>query len=174
MIYRRFGTQKVVWLVCLLITVIGCQVVLPGAATPEPTATLELPATTTPEPTDTLAPSETPTVQCPVGTPESPPMVDPVTSPTDLLVQEVIVNANPKALQMIVTCESGTFSADRGADGAFHVMVTLLPNTTHNLVVSGVWTRNESPPGSGCFYGGASSAHRDKNYNPLVIVQGKP
>lgn len=111
--------------------------------------------------------SPTPT-WCPVATPE-PFWVEPVTSPTRLLSQDVTVYlGNCEAVT--VTAESGTFAT---SDGCYPypttVNVILLPNTTHHLEVLGKVRRVEH---DGCFYGGYTlRTDRDKFGAPLVITQ---
>ena len=120
--------------------------------------------TETPTPTATALPSVTPTsTLCPMSTPE-PFWVEPVISPTDLLTQTLIVRiGNGDAVT--VTTASGVFTRT-GSFNAYGnpalVVLTLLPDTTHQLAVEahvrpiGAW--------GGCMYGDYTlSTNRDRN-----------
>jgi hypothetical protein len=105
---------------------------------------------------------------CPVATSE-PFWVDPVTSPTRLLAQDVRVYlGNCEAVT--VSAESGTFSATGGCYPLpALVHVALLPNTTHHLLVLGKVRRVVH---DGCVYGGYTlSTWQDRLGAPLVITQ---
>lgn len=118
-------------------------------------------------------PTATPTtgLWCPTLTPE-PFWVDPVTSPTDLLGQTIVVRiGNGEAVT--VTTESGAFTAT-GSFSAYSnpalVDVALLPNTLHHLNVAArvrSWYLWE-----GCTIGGYTLwTTFDRNGRPLVIDQ---
>lgn len=123
-----------------------------------------------------LGPNATPTATpttgrwCPTLTPESF-SVDPVTSPTDLLGQTVVVHiGNGEAVT--VTTESGIFTATGSFNGGKPALVDvlLLPNTRHNLKVAArvrSWYLWE-----GCTIGGYTLwTTGDRNGRPLVIEQ---
>jgi hypothetical protein len=130
-----------------------------------------------PQPTDTPMPTRTPTATltttstpCPMPTPESL-WVDPVTSPTDQLLQVVTVRiGNGEAVT--ITTESGTFSATGNFDAYSNparVTVTLLPNTTHHLQV---FAKVRVIRQGDCIYGGyILSTTVDRFDAPLTIVQ---
>ena len=124
-------------------------------------------------PGSTVTPTATPTMTrwCPTLTPE-PFWVDPVTSPTDLLGQTVVVHiGNGEAVT--VTAESGVFTTT-GSFNAYGnpaaVAVALLPNTQHHLRASArvrSWYLWE-----GCTIGGYTLwTTFDRNGRPLVIEQ---
>ena len=103
----------------------------------------------------------------PPPTPE-PFNVDPVTSPTSLLTQSLGVRLG-MGRAITVDSEAGT-TAITGTFSAFTTVsltVPLLPNVTHHLTASG---RVEYA--AGCFY--TLSRTRDRNSNPLIIVQQTP
>jgi hypothetical protein len=134
-------------LVGLLLTVLSCSVTLQA-----PTALLF---------------TATPTF-CPRATPE-PFWVDPITSPTRLLAQDVQVYlGNCEAVT--VSAESGTFTATGGCYPLpAPVHMALLPNTTHHLLVLGKVRRVVH---DGCVYGGYTlSTWQDRLGAPLVITQ---
>lgn len=122
--------------------------------------------------TPSVGVTPTPTPRwCPTLTPE-PLWVDPVTSPTDLLEQTVVVHiGNGEAVT--VTTESGVFTTT-GSFGAYGnpalVDVALLPNTRHNLLVAArvqSWYLWE-----GCTIGGYTlDTRRDRFGQPLLIEQ---
>jgi hypothetical protein len=100
--------------------------------------------------------------------------VDPVTSPTDQLSQIITVRIGNGEEVTIVT-ESGTFTAT-GNFNAYAspalVEVTLLPNTVHHLQV---FAMVKTVFSNGCPYGGYRlNTTRDRNGDPLTIVQGTP
>ncbi len=111
---------------------------------------------------------------CPVNTPE-PLWVEPVTSPTDLFNQVIVVRVG-NSDSVTVEAESGSFnligSFSTGAPA--YVSIALLPNVTHHLTVSAhirPWSWNE------CQYPGYTlTTHVDKNGNQLTLVQqgGEP
>ena len=146
--------------------------------TPTPTATVTSSVTPTetairtPTPTATATPSVTPTsTLCPQSTPE-PLWVEPVTSPTDLLSQTLIVRiGNGDAVT--VTTASGVFTRT-GNFNAYgspaEVEVLLLANVTHTLHVA-AHVRRVAGWG-GCTYGDYTlSTDRDRNGALLVIQQ---
>ena len=110
--------------------------------------------------------SPAPSYPCPQATPELL-AVEPVTSPTDGPSQVVTVRmGNMEAAT--VTVESGVFTAPDGL-----VTVELLPDTTHHLEVEA--KVRQSTDGQGCTRGGYTlHTTRDRNGEPLVIVQGRP
>jgi len=153
--------------------------------TPSPTITPGGPtSTSTPSPTRTLTPGPSPTsaasptpspspTLCPQATPEAL-FVDPVTSPTELLSQSIKVYIGNGDV-VTVTTVSGAFSAmgDFSTSNPASVNVTLLPNTTHDLVVVAHVALRPGP--GGCTYGGYTlTTTRDRNGAPLTIVQQSP
>jgi hypothetical protein len=127
-------------------------------------------ATSGPTPTRTPTPSLTPT-NCPQPTAE-PLWVEPVTSPTDQLSQEVTVRiGNGEAVT--ITVESGIFTTTgtfNASANPARITVKLLPNVTHHLHVTARVRRVGSP--GGCQYGGYTlSTDRDRQGAPLTIVQ---
>lgn len=128
--------------------------------------------TLTPSPIPaTFTPQTTPTYPCPVPTQELPPQVNPVASPTDLTTQEIVISGNFDSAT--VRSESGEFSGKRDPNtGKLVVKITLLPNTTHHLDVTGHVPLNTW---NNCSYGGYDmSVVIDYDGNPLTIVQGVP
>jgi hypothetical protein len=116
--------------------------------------------------TPTLSPTPT---RCPSATPE-PLWIEPVISPTGLLIQTLAVRiGNGEAVT--VTAESGVFTATGSFSvyGPALVPIDLLPETTHHLAVQ---ARVRTVYQSGCKYGGYMlSTSRDRNGAPLVIEQ---
>jgi hypothetical protein len=100
--------------------------------TEPPTVAATQPATQPPPTEVAAAPTFTPTL-CPQPTPELL-QVEPVTSPTTEFSQVVVVRIG-NGDQVSITTESGTFQAvgDFSVNQPAQVMITLLPNTTHNL-----------------------------------------
>ena len=97
--------------------------------------------------------------------------VDPILSPTDQLIQTVRVYLGSGEM-VTVTTESGNFTVS-GNFGAMSnpalVNVTLLPDTTHNLTVTG---RVKASVINGCPFGGYTlSTQMDRNGQPLIIIQ---
>lgn len=102
---------------------------------------------------------------CPVATPEWL-RVEPVTSPTDLLSQTVMVYMGHMEV-VTITTESGIFTST-GPE----VDVTLLPDTAHHLEV--VARVREIRDSQGCVYGGYTlHTSQDKDGARLVIQQGQ-
>jgi hypothetical protein len=150
-----------------------------STATPTATETSTPTVTVTPSATPPSAtppsatpPSATPTSTfCPQTTPE-PLWVEPVTSPTDLLAQTLIVGiGNGDAVT--VTTASGVFTrtGDFGAYGnPARVEISLLPDTTHHLSVAAHVRRVIG--WGGCVYGDYTlSTDRDRTGAPLIIQQ---
>ena len=161
-----FNYQVVVRAVTATATV--TPTVTPGGPTLTTTPTASV--TPTPAaPTTTATANATPT-QCPVATHE-PLAVDPVTSPTGELSQVVKVYiGNGEAVT--ITTVSGVFVATGSfsSSSPANVTVTLLPNTTHDLMVQ-ARVRQVTGPG-GCVYGGYTlRTTTDRAGNPLRIVQ---
>jgi len=106
---------------------------------------------------------------CPRNTPE-PLWVEPVTSPTNLLAQEIIVRVG-NSDSVTVTAESGSFnvigSFSTGAPA--YISITLLPNVTHHLSVEAhikSWSLGD------CQYPGYTlSTIIDRYGNSLTVVQ---
>lgn len=148
---------------------------LPPTETPIVTPT-EVVATETPTLTPTPAADNTvtPTATiCPQATPE-PLWVDPLSSPTNVLTQTVTVYLG-SGEAVTVTTESGLFSVSGDFDATTNpaqVEISLLPNTTHNLTVSG---RVKEGSTNGCVYGGYTlSTPLDRTGQPLTIIQQSP
>ena len=122
-------------------------------------------------PTTTPTPTPTATVtQCPQATPESL-WVDPVTSPTELLTQTIVVGiGNGEAVT--ATTESGEFAIKGSFDAFFNpakAAIDLLPDQTHHLYVAARVRKVEQ---WGCIYGGYTLyTERDRYGGPLIIVQ---
>ncbi|MFZ6029919.1 MAG: cellulose binding domain-containing protein [Chloroflexota bacterium] len=140
-------------------------------STPLPTDTPQTPpATATRTPSHTPTPSISATV-CPLGTPE-PLWVEPVTSPTKLLAQEIVVRIGNSDWVRVVS-ESGTYTVTGNFTTANPARITipLLADTTHNLRVTGHVKQVTNP--NGCSYGGYTlSTTYDRDGAPLTIVQG--
>jgi hypothetical protein len=96
--------------------------------------------------------------------------IEPVTSPTNQLSQIITVYIG-YGIEVTVTTESGTFT-ETGNFNAYTnpalVEISLLPNTIHHLKVNAK-VRSE---GNGCIYSYTLTTTRDKQGNPLDIVQG--
>lgn len=124
--------------------------------------------TFTPSPTATKTATATPSAtMCPQATP-APVWVEPVTSPTNLLTQEIVISA-PGMDSATVTLQSGTFTVTT-TTSPVRVVVDLLPNTTHSLTVSAHIKQTTGP--GGCIYGGYTiSTTRDRFGAPLTIIQ---
>ena len=107
----------------------------------------------------------TPTVQCPVATPELF-QVDPVTSPTTADTQMISVYLG-LAESITISSEAGSVTVP-AAGYPTEVEIPLQAGTTHNLTVEGsVQTVTQS---NGCTYGGYTlSTTTDRNGDPLVI-----
>jgi hypothetical protein len=137
-----------------------------------PTVPATQPATPPPTTAVAAAPTNTPTL-CPQPTPELL-QVEPVTSPTTEFSQVVVVRIG-NGDQVTITTESGTFQAvgDFSVNQPAQIMVTLLPNTTHNLQVTARVKATTGP--GGCAYASYTlNANTDRNGQPLVIVQQAP
>ena len=179
---ERFARLAAVALIAVLILAVPLLFLLftsaPQAApTPAPTIsnTIALPTATRIPPTETPLPSATlpptvtalptPTAGCPnPGTPE-PLWVNPVVSPTNLLVQEISVMLG-RGREISITGERGTVTQQ----GQFSVaqpvtiQVPLAPNTLNRLLVTG---RIEYAPN--CFY--TLQTRVDRTGHPLEILQ---
>ena len=105
---------------------------------------------------------------CPQATPELL-WVEPLTSPTDERFYPVTVHmGNCEAVT--VTVESGVFT---GGCYPAEVTVDLEPDSVHHLEV--VALVREITQANGCVYGGYTlTTRRDRDSNPLIIVQGQP
>jgi hypothetical protein len=113
-------------------------------------------------PSTTEGPTTTPPL-CPQATPE-PFSVEPVTSPTDAESQIISVTLGNGEM-ITITAESGTVSGP--AAFPTELELSLLPQTVHNLEVSG---RVREIVQGDCTYGGyILSTRLDKNGNPLII-----
>jgi len=129
-----------------------------------------MPASETP--TATLTPT-TPTATatiCPLPT-QVWLAVEPVTSPTDLLTQTIIVRMD-NGVAATITTESGTFNywGEFGFGLPAPITITLLPNHEHHLEVSARVKRVEY---AGCVYGDYTvGTTHDRHGQPLTIVQG--
>ena len=119
-------------------------------------------------------PLMTPTI-CPVATQAPPPLVDPVTSPTDLLTQTITVHAYPSEA-ITVTGESGVFAVHEGDDGwslPGNVEIRMLWGVTHHLRVYSRVPETVFFPG--CVWGAYTlSTDVDANGDPLIIEQISP
>jgi hypothetical protein len=91
--------------------------------------------------------------------------VEPVTSPTTLLTQALLVRLG-NGRQITVTSEAGTTIYARVFSSVFlsPLPIPLLPNVTHHVVVTG-----QVEYQTGCYY--LLSRTVDKNGAPLTIVQ---
>ena len=115
-------------------------------------------------------PTATPTL-CPVVAPE-PLWVEPVTSPTDLFTQTIVVHiGNGEAVT--VTTAAGVFTqtgAFAATGNPARVPIHLLPDSVHDLTVA---ARVRTMSGGGCTFGGYTlSTQQDRNGDMLRIVQG--
>ena len=115
-------------------------------------------------------PTATPTL-CPVVAPE-PLWVEPVTSPTDLFTQTIVVHiGNGEAVT--VTTAAGVFTqtgAFAATGNPARVPIHLLPDSVHDLTVA---ARVRTISGGGCTFGGYTlSTQQDRNGDMLRIVQG--
>lgn len=112
----------------------------------------------------------TPTIICPRAT-QVPLWVEPVTSPTFLLVQDVVVYIG-HGEKVTVESEAGKFSKTGDFNDLWPAVVQtdLHPNTTHHLLVSG--KVKEEIDEHGCVYGGYTLTTRSDRYgDPLIIQQ---
>lgn len=143
----------------ILFFLLANDAVSPGADTGEPTV----------EPTLEVPTEESEATLCPQATPEFF-YVEPVTSPTDELSQIITVDlGNGEAIT--ITTESGTFAAPFDTFPK-EIVITLLPDTTHNLTVEG---RVREVVQGECTYGGYTLTTRSDRYgDPLVIEQQQP
>ncbi len=100
----------------------------------------------------------------PVPTPETL-AVEPVSSPTTLLTQTLFVRLG-NGRQVTVTSEAGekTFARVFSAVFLSPLPITLLPNVTHHITVTG-----QVEYQAGCYY--LLNRKVDKNGAPLTIVQ---
>jgi hypothetical protein len=107
---------------------------------------------------------------CPPPTPE-PLWVDPVTSPTDQLTQVITVYIG-FGTEVTITTESGKYTVT-GNFSAYNtpavVEISLLPNTINHIQV----TAKVMSGWNGCTYSYTLTTTRDKNGDPLEIVQGQ-
>ncbi len=140
---------------------------LPATDTPAPPTETTIPPTLTSIPTITTeatiaALSPTPCVG--PATPE-PLWVNPVTSPTDQLTQDVSVTLG-RGREITIASEGGSVSqkGEFSTNAPVILRVPLAPNLQNNLIVTG--TVEYSP---GCFY--TLQARTDRNGAPLIIVQ---
>jgi len=132
-----------------------------------PTKTKQ-PVASTATPTSSSTPTATATF-CPPPTPE-PLWVDPVISPTDQSSQVITVYIG-YGKEVTVTTESGNFTVTGDFNAHTNpalVQISLLPGITHHLEV----TAKVKSTGNGCTYSYTLSTTRDRNGNPLEIVQG--
>jgi hypothetical protein len=108
-------------------------------------------------------PTPTPTqIHCPVPTSESPPRVEPVTSPTDGQTQTIIIGPGNFDGAWVAS-ESGIFY------GTNAITINLLPGVAHHLTVT---THIRVRYAGVCKYGGYNtSTTADRLGNPLVIKQ---
>lgn len=110
----------------------------------------------------TLTPTAFP---CPLATPELL-AVEPVTSPTAERTQTIRVTLG-NGEEITVETVSGTFSA-AATFPTTEITVDLLPNTTHELLVTGKVAEIQQ---GDCTYGGYTLSTRVDRYgDPLVIV----
>ncbi len=114
----------------------------------------------------TGTPTATPT--CLPGTQVAPPRVEPVISPTDQLSQVITATVGATSDSATVTSESGEFTVTGNftSGSPIQINISLLPDTTHHLTVA------VHIKGGGCLLSYTVSTTRDKNGNPLTIVQG--
>lgn len=182
----KISLTHVLLLVILVLGVVVFFLFARDAATPGAEPTAEGSAEQEEPPTNgltALPPTDIPTVEptaespteestaypCPVATPELF-YVDPVTSPTDQLSQMIIVGLG-RGETITITTESGTFVAPFDTFPT-EIEIALLPDTTHNLTVTG--KVREVVQGD-CTYGGyILTTTRDRYGDPLVIEQNQP
>lgn len=142
------------------------QIRPPTADSRSPTADRRSPTADRQQPTTDRRPptADTPT-DCPNPATPEPLWVDPVLSPTDALSQKISVTLG-RGREISIASEAGTVTLRGNFSNVqpVEIEIPLLPNTTHNLVVSG---RVEYA--SGCFY--TLQTRIDRMGNPLVIVQ---
>ncbi len=100
----------------------------------------------------------------PVPVPQEVPAVVPVTSPTTLLTETLQVQLT-NGRRVTVTSEAGMTIFTIAQASTFASPISLLPNVTHHIVVTG---EVEYLPG--CYYSTQSRAV-DTNGAPLTIVQ---
>ncbi len=114
----------------------------------------------------TAVATPTPTAYpCPLATPELL-AVEPVTSPTTERTQTIRVTLG-NGEEITVETASGTFTA-AATFPATEITIDLLPNTTHELTVTGKVAEIQQ---GDCTYGGYTLSTRDDRYgDPLVIV----
>lgn len=181
---ERFARITALALTVVLILALPLLVALFSALQPNdvpraPTRAALAPATATPTslsptltstPTATLPPSLTPvtlpvTPTCPNPATPEPFWVDPVLSPTNLLSEKITVTLG-RGREITIASEAGTVKlpGNFSASTPVEIDIPLLPNTTHQLTVTG---QVEYAPG--CFY--TLETRSDRNGNPLVIVQ---
>ena len=114
--------------------------------------------------------SQTPTITANVAVPPRPTpitrpgprlMVNPVTSPTDLLYQTITGETGPRA-NVYVTSEGGQFYTLASANGTFAVTINLAPQTVNHLIVTATFDN----PGAS-----VTETQTDINGAPLNIAQ---
>ena len=121
----------------------------------------------------TITPTEAKQPQL-LATPE-PLWVDPTTSPTYVLTQDIVVYIGNGEEVTIIT-ESGEFTAKGNFNAYTHpavITITLLPDTVHHLKVIAKVKQMQDCTGTDCS-GYTLSTTLDRYGNPLVIVQGNP
>lgn len=135
----------------------------PVTVTSTPSAT----ATATATKTATITPSITPTVMCPQPT-QAAVWVEPVTSPSNLLTQEIVISA---AGMDSASVSVGTTTYTQAVTSSpARIVINLQPNTTHTLTVGAHIQKTTTS--AGCTYGNYwVSATRDRLGGALTIVQ---
>lgn len=114
---------------------------------------------------------ETPTPTfCPAATPEAL-WVEPVTSPTNLFSQTIVVDyTNSEAIT--ITCESGNYALHDDSpqwDRPVELDIELITDTTHHLTV---YSKIAEVYQWGCRYGGYTlQTSKDRHAGELVIEQ---
>ncbi|HZU85891.1 MAG TPA: hypothetical protein VFF78_00315 [Anaerolineaceae bacterium] len=158
---RKIHVICVICIIAVLSSACNLPITTPTPAPPKETFTPNI--TFTPEIIIT------PTYPCPLPTQERPPMVSPVTSPTNETTQEIYISGNFESA--VIRTESGEFASSPDS-GPLKVVVTLLPNTIHHLTVTAQVRLNTW---HNCSYGGYTmTTVTDSEGNPLTIVQGVP
>jgi hypothetical protein len=167
--YLECKRVAILFLLFVSVVLVSCFPVatnVPASQNPIPSPTF----------TETVQPAPTITIIstfCPPPTPE-PLWVDPVTSPTDDLIQIITVHIG-YGVEITIVTESGTFT-QTGSFSAYGnpalVQITLLPNTVHHLKVTAKVRSGFGGPGN-CTYGYTLTTTNDRNGAPLVIAQGQ-
>jgi hypothetical protein len=147
-------------------------IISPTKTKPEPSVPT---VTSTPTLLATVTLVETPTLTltaqfCAPPTPE-PLWVDPVTSPTDQLSQIITVYIG-FGKEVTITTESGEYTVTGNFSAYITpavVEISLLPNTINHIQI----TAKVISGGNGCTYSYTLTTTRDKNGDPLEIVQGQ-